>query len=85
MKYELEVPEYSKETGMKMNWEYGFTIEAKMEDNVVVIKANKEGLISLAGHLLNLAQESIPSGYHFHLDEFNSLEEGSCEIIVEKL
>jgi len=85
MKYEIEVPEYSKETGIKMNWEYGFTIDARMANNVVAIKANKEGLISLARHLLNLAQESIPSGYHFHLDESNSLEDGSCEIVVEKL
>jgi hypothetical protein len=85
MKYEIEVPDYSEKTGIKMNWNYGFTIDGRISNNTVVIKANKEGLISLARHLLNLSQESIPLGYHFHLDESNSLEDGSCEIVIEKL
>lgn len=85
MKYEIEVPSYSNRTGFKFDWQYGFTIDARITDNTVVIKANKEGLVSLARHLLSMSQEGIPSGYHFHLDETNSLEDGSCEIIVEKL
>ena len=40
--------------------------------------------MSLARHLLVLAQEEAPSGCHIHLDEFNSLEDGSVELILDK-
>jgi hypothetical protein len=50
----------------------------------MILTANKEGLLSLANHLLNLAQDKIPSGYHMHFDENNSLEEGSLDLILEK-
>ena len=40
--------------------------------------------MSLARHLLVLAQEEAPSGSHIHLDSFNSLEDGSVELILDK-
>jgi len=43
-----------------------------------------KGLISLANHLLNLAQDDFPKGYHFHLDDYGCFEEGSNELIIEK-
>ena len=49
----------------------------------MVISANAAGLRSLANHLMALADEESHS--HFHLDEYNSLEEHSVELIVEKL
>ena len=67
---------------MEFNWIEGFTISVKAEDNAVVISANREGLLSLATHLTALANEE--SG-HFHLDQYNSLEEGSTELIIEKI
>lgn len=68
---------------MKIGWVDGFTIEVKVEGGAtVVISANKEGLISLAQQLTALAYES--SGSHIHYDAYNSLEEGSVEMIVEK-
>ena len=67
---------------MEINWEDGFTIKVRVEDGeTVVISANKEGLLSLADHLKALAQESL--GSHIHYDEYNSLEEGSQELIIE--
>ena len=69
---------------MEFNWENGFTIAVKIEeDGAVLLSANKEGLLSLANHFMALAQE--PLGGHFHLDEYNSLEEGSAELIVERI
>ena len=69
---------------MEFNWENGFTIAVKIEeDGAVLLSANKEGLLSLANHFMALAQE--PSQGHFHLDEYNSLEEGSAELIVERI
>lgn len=68
---------------MKIGWVDGFTIEVRVDGgNTVVISANKEGLISLAQQLTTLAYES--SGSHIHYDAYNSLEEGSVEMIVEK-
>ena len=46
----------------------------------VVIAANREGMLSLAKQLTALA-EAAP-GQHIHFDEFNSLEEGSAEMII---
>jgi len=84
MEIKLEVPKYYKETGIKFNWEKGFEIEVKSLINGIILIANKEGLLSLANHLVNLAQEEVPLGYHLHFDENNSLEEGSIELIIEK-
>ena len=49
-----------------------------------MLKANKEGLESLAKQLLQLSQNERPKGYHLHYDEYYSLEDGSVEFIIEK-
>ena len=67
---------------MEFHWINGFEICVKAEDGRAVISANREGLLSLAAHLTELAEEE--PGTHFHLDAYNSLEEGSAELIVEK-
>lgn len=84
MKVEIEVPDYSSEFGLKAKWESGFEIECKFQGDRVLIQANREGLLSLANHLINLAQDTVPQGRHFHFDESNSLEDGSVELIIEK-
>lgn len=66
---------------MEFTWEEGFSISVNIDRDTVVISANKAGLLSLANHLRALAQEQPRS--HFHLDEYNSLEENSRELIVE--
>lgn len=83
-KIEVEVPKYNIETGFQYNWKDGFQIEVTEINGVVKITANKAGLISLANHLLNLAQDGVPSNYHLHFDEYNSLEYNSVELIIEK-
>ena len=67
---------------MEFKWETDFTIEVKIVNGTAVISANKAGLISLANHLICLADGE--PGDHFHLDENNSLEDGSAELIIEK-
>lgn len=85
MKIEFSVPDYNVEEGLSYDWEDGFEITAKVEDSGIYIKANRAGLISLARHLLTLAQESVPSGHHMHFDDLNSLEDGSQELVIEKV
>jgi hypothetical protein len=69
---------------MTFHWIDGFTVNVAIDGNSVVISANKEGLLSLANHLQSLAEEPAPRA-HFHLDEYNSLEDGSAALIVEKI
>jgi hypothetical protein len=69
-----------------MSWEHDFTIQARLEGTqTIVIQANTAGLISLARQLLTLAQDGVPPGYHIHYDQSNALEDGSCEVILEKI
>lgn len=84
MKTSIDVPDYSPETGLKFIWEEGFSLQAKAQGESVAIRGNAAGLISLARHLLVLAQSGVPSGSHFHLDDLNALEDGSCELVFEK-
>lgn len=84
MELKLTIPEYSDATGFISEWEDGFEIGTKIEDGVIQIILNKAGLISLGKQLIALSQDAVPSGYHLHFDEYNSLEEGSIELIIEK-
>ena len=68
---------------MELNWHEGSKISVRVEDGTVVLSANREGLLSLAGHLTALAE--APPGSHIHFDEFNALEENSVELIVARV
>ena len=68
---------------MRVEWVDGFEIKAVVENGEIVISANREGMISLARQLTVLA-DGAP-GDHVHYDEQNSLEEGSAEMIIERV
>ncbi|MBR0374639.1 MAG: hypothetical protein IJH91_08940 [Mogibacterium sp.] len=70
---------------MKVEWIDGFEIRvsADAEQEEVCISANREGLLSLAKQLTALA-EGEP-GDHIHYDDYNALEEGSVELIIERV
>ena len=69
---------------MEIYWEDGFTIKVRVDDGkTVVISANREGLLSLARQLTDMANEEY--GCHIHYDEYNSLEDDSSEMIIEKI
>ena len=72
-----------REMTMNTDWVDGFVIRVSIDTGEAVISANKEGLLSLARQLTALAEES--AGSHIHYDENNALEEGSTELIIEKL
>ena len=58
-KVTLNVPNYSPDTGVALNWEGNFTIKVSDINGSVSIEANTEGLVSLANHLLNLGSSEI--------------------------
>ena len=68
---------------MMIEWVNGYKIKAVAEKGEIVISANREGLLSLVKQLTALA-EGVP-GDHIHYDEYNSLEEGSAEMIIERI
>ena len=67
---------------MDIAWKDGFEIRVRIEGGAAVLSANREGLLSLAGQLAALADEA--PGSHIHYDEYDSLEDGSAELIIEK-
>ena len=69
---------------MEFKWEDGFAIATRIENESIVISANAAGLRSLANHFMALADEESTHS-HFHLDTFNSLEDHSVELVVEKM
>lgn len=85
MEIKFTIPDYSSINGLQLDWEEDFEIFSSVENDIVTIRANSAGLISLAKHLLTLAQAEVPTGSHIHLDELNSLETDSAEIILEKI
>ena len=68
---------------MEIKWIDGFKIMSTAARGKIVISANREGLLSLAKQLAALS-EGVP-GDHIHYDEHNSLEEGSAEMIIERV
>ena len=68
---------------MQIRWEDGFEIRTTVNEGEVVVSANREGMLSLARILRDLAEE-VP-GAHVHLDEHNSLDDGSCDLILERV
>jgi len=68
---------------MEVKWVENFKIKVTAGNNEVVLSANREGLLSLAQQLTALA-DGAP-GDHIHYEEDNSLEEGSAEMIIEKI
>ena len=84
MRLTIEIPDYTATDGFRCDWCNKFQIATSFHDGVFVIKANKEGLESLAKQLLQLAQNEVPKGYHLHYDEHNSLENESFKFIIEK-
>lgn len=67
---------------MELIWEDGSELSVQQDRNAVTVSGNRAGLLSLAAHLTRLAEEK--EGSHIHYDAYNSLEDGSAELIVEK-
>lgn len=80
----IKVPKYDGKC-FSFIWEDYFEIRCLIKDNSVCIEANKDGLISFARLMLEMAQDTIPEYYHFHLDGYTEFEEGSSELIVQKI
>lgn len=79
----LSIPT-NREGGIQFIWEDNAIITTYNNGKSFYIKANRDGLRSLANHLLSLSQEGVKNHNHFHLDETTGFEEGSFPLIIEK-
>jgi hypothetical protein len=68
---------------MKFNWHDGFALSAHADGDSATISGNRAGLRSLADHLVRRAEQR--PGAHSYLDSFNSLADGSIELVFELL
>ena len=68
---------------MEIEWVDGHEIRTTVESGEILISANREGLLSLAKQLTALA-DGVP-GDHIHYDVYSSLEEGSAEMVIERI
>lgn len=80
----IEVPDYQPGRGVRFVWEEGFEISVEVYSTEVSIKANRAGLISLARHLLTLAQEEVQGGAHVHLTANQEIE-SDVDLILERM
>jgi len=80
----ISIPAYEESGSLFFKWDDAFKISVNHSTGEVCVSANSAGLISLARHLLTLAQESVPTGSHLHLTDGVELEEGSGDLIIEK-
>ena len=69
---------------MELKWIDNAEISVTTEHGEVLLSANRAGLLSLANFLTALADDPTP-GAHIHLDEHNSLEDGSTDLIIQRI
>jgi hypothetical protein len=79
----LDVPEFDPQRGLRFEWEDGFEIGVEILDSEILVTTNRAGLVSLARHLLTLAQDGVPSGHHIHLTADQEID-SSVDVILER-
>jgi hypothetical protein len=78
----VDVPEKRDGEGMRFVWDPGYEIAIAVTGSEISIRANRAGLVSLARHLLTLAQESARVGSHVHLTAGQEID-SEFDLILE--
>jgi hypothetical protein len=84
----VDVIRYDPALGVGTFWEEDSTLRLgvwETPERTVVISGNASGLVSLARHLLTLAQVDVPGGRHFDFDTYGGwLDDGSFALRIER-
>ena len=85
-KIEISFEKYNNQISVLGDWELDSKVVVKIgkEESLCIVSWNKEWLLSLAQHLVSLAQDWVPKGSHFHFDEL-CLQNWSKELIIERI
>ena len=79
----IDLGSYSS-AGLSIVWVPDSKLAVEVRGSEILIHGNSAGLLSLAQHLATLAEPDVPSGVHLQLDEHNSLEPGSADLVLER-
>lgn len=82
MKITLDIPEYDG-NALDVIWENRAKYDLMTFGNEVVLKANKEALISFAKQMLYFAHNDMHQGSHVHYGSFFTGNEQDKELIIE--
>lgn len=84
---EVVIYDYDPKFGVGTWWDDDATLKVEVwesPERTAIISGNPAGLVSLARHLLTLAQDAVPDGQHFDFDTYLGwLDEGSVAIRLE--
>lgn len=85
-KFVFDIPEYNDSDGIEIFWEDGGHYELSLEcDNCITLKANKNGLISLAKQMLYMAYNDFQGEGAVHFDPFfTKIENMEFELTLVK-
>ncbi len=83
MNINFNIPDYDG-NALDVIWEDNAEFSIKVNENDVVLIANKEGLISFAKQMIYMAYNDLPSGSHVHFDSFFT-KKNDCEneLVIE--
>ena len=85
-KVEIEVPYLESGNAILTSWEDNYRLKTSFSFGEFSLRGNREGLITLARHLLTLALNDVGLGAHIHYaDYLDSLEEGDVPFVIAKL
>jgi hypothetical protein len=86
MKVDIEIPVYSRRNGIQTGWDPGYVLRTHVnKSGQILIEGNAPGLISLARHLLSLAQVDVPPFLDIHYDDLTELQSGSNDLVIQKI
>lgn len=83
MNIEINIPNFDG-NAIDVIWEKGAHVELGCEEEQILIRANREGLLSFAKQLMYLAVNEVASGGHVHYDSY-FLGDTQFELVIEKI
>lgn len=69
MDIKLSIPDYDG-NAVDVIWEERADYSVSIDENSVILTANKQGMLSLAKQMIYMAYSNIPDGSHVHYDSF---------------
>lgn len=85
MEFRYSPRQYTPTAGVALDYHGCPKIKVTLGHNDVILWANKDGLVTLAMHMLALAQPDVPFGCHNHYDRGVVLEDDSENLIITQL
>ncbi len=84
MRITVDIPDHDG-NDIDVVWDRNGKYSVEINSNQIVLRGNKEALISFAKQMLYLASDDIQQGAHVHFNSFfTGNYDGENELIIEK-